>query len=159
MRRSERQAALNNIVMESKAIFELPPGDWMTYVISPEKFRIGHGVGFSAVAEPFINFGYVGVVGYFVLLGWALGWLDRLNLAAHPWVVLLISATFWALLRTVRNSAGNFVKPFVFALVILGIWWLANKLFAVNMSAPRPVRESDVGGPRIMMSENTEIRS
>lgn len=137
MRKSERQEALNNFVRGSAAIFDLPPGDWMTYIISPEKFRVGHGVGFSAIAEPYVNFGYIGVLIYFVLLGGCFGLLERLSLTMHPWILLITSTTFWALLRTVRNSAGNFVKPLAFVFVVLGIWWLINRMLSVNVKIPR----------------------
>lgn len=129
---SARAAALGNYAKGTKAIFDLPPGDWMTYIIDPQKFRIGHGVGFSAIAEPYVNFGFGGIVVFFLVVGLCFAWLDRVDMLRRPWILLLTSSTLWALLRTVRNSFGNFVKPLVFVLVVVVIWWMVLRIFGRN---------------------------
>ena len=102
---------------------ELPPAAWITYKVSPEKFKIGQGIGFSGVAEPYLNFGVAGVVGYFLVLGYLLGKLDHINLILYPKLLLFTCASFWPLMRTVRDSYGNFIKPMIFVFIVLIIWW------------------------------------
>jgi dolichyl-phosphate-mannose--protein O-mannosyl transferase len=59
--------------------------------------------------------------------------------------LLLTCSTYWALLRTVRNSMGNFIKPLVFVLVVLAIWWLAVRVFSRSAHAPRRRAPSGAG--------------
>ena len=85
------------------------------------------GTGFSAVAEPYMNFGLIGVLAYFLILGVLLGRMDRSNLPLeYAW---LFFGTFlhWHLLLTVRNEFGNFTKPSSFILICIGIWLLVRR--------------------------------
>ena len=40
---------------------ELPPNHWITYLVAPWTYAAYGGIGFSAVAEPYLNFGVAGI--------------------------------------------------------------------------------------------------
>jgi hypothetical protein len=122
-----REQAYREQLLDPSSIFDLPPSDWLTFLVNPAAFRMGHGTGFSAIAEPYVNFGFVGVLLYFVLIGYGLGRLDATPLLLHPWILLLCSATGWAFLRTVRNTMENFTRPLVFSLVVFAIWLVISR--------------------------------
>jgi len=107
---------------DKSALMELTPADWITYKLNRWKFDHGQGVGFSAIAEPYFNFGIVGVIGYFGVLGFLLSRLDQKNIILHPYVYLLVGSVFWTFMRTVRNDFINFTKPLGFIIIILLIY-------------------------------------
>lgn len=117
------QAKLNQ-----SQLVKMAPADWITYRLNRWKFENGQGVGFSAIAEPYLNFGTFGVIAFFVILGYILGRLDMVDLVGHPYCYLLLATAFWPLIRTVRNDFSNFTKPFGFILLILLIWNIAMAL-------------------------------
>ena len=110
-------------------MLDLAPSDWLTFKLEPLKFRTGEGVGFSAIAEPYLNFGFPGVIVFFGGLGFVLGRLDQRALWLEPRWLLFCGAVFWPLVRTVRNDLNNFTKPLVFLFLILAVWFLATSLF------------------------------
>ncbi len=120
-----------------EAMIDLAPSDWLTYKLEPMKFYNGEGVGFSAIAEPYLNLGYAGVTGVFGLLGFLLGRLDQKPLWAQPQWLVFCGAVFWPLVRTVRNDINNFTKPMVFLYLILGLWFAALSFFRAK---PTPVQ-------------------
>jgi oligosaccharide repeat unit polymerase len=122
MQAPQRADALKSGALNNEQLFNLSPADWMTFYINPYAFRKGTGVGFSAVAEPYINFGYVGVLAYFIMLGATFAYLDGLDLRYHPWILFMCSSVGWALLKTVRNTSGEFIKPMIFTLIVIAIW-------------------------------------
>ncbi len=107
---------------DKSALMELTPADWITYKLNRWKFDHGQGVGFSAIAEPYFNFGMAGVIGYFSILGFLLSRLDQKKIILHPYVYLLVGAVFWTFMRTVRNDFINFTKPMGFIIIILLIY-------------------------------------
>jgi hypothetical protein len=81
-------------------------------MVAPWAYAAFGGLGFSAVAEPYLNFGVLGVAGYFFLLGATLGWLDRALTRGPSRRFLAITAVvFMPLLVTVRNDFHNFLRP------------------------------------------------
>ena len=129
---SERASSRGRVLLDREAIFDLSPADWLTYYVDPWKFRVGQGVGFSGIAEPYINFGYVGVLFGFVLIGFLLGRFDACKLVYHPWLLVFAATLFWAFLKTVRNTSGNFIKPLVFVAVICAIWRLFSPIIPIK---------------------------
>jgi oligosaccharide repeat unit polymerase len=126
-RRSDRDQLLKRGATR-EGLLQLAPSDWLTFRLEPIKFRNGEGVGFSAIAEPYLNFGFSGVVLFFSGMGFALGRLDQENLIIRPGWLLFCGSVFWPLVRTVRNDVNNFTKPLVFLYLILGAWFLATSL-------------------------------
>ena len=123
-----RSARKNKATFDQAELVKMAPADWITYRLNRWKFDNGQGVGFSAVAEPYLNFGTAGVVLFFIFLGFLFGRLDMLNLVAHPYIFLMVATIFWPFIRTVRNDFGNFSKPAGFILIIILIWNLSLKV-------------------------------
>jgi hypothetical protein len=98
------------------------PSGWATLHADPWAYENGYGIGYSGVAEPYLNFGVTGVVGFFLLLGLALrrsdGWL-----ASRPFRAAVAAAAFKSVLWTVRNDAMELPRSIAFAgAIALGAW-------------------------------------
>jgi oligosaccharide repeat unit polymerase len=128
MRESTRAAGLGGGAMNADAVNEMIPSDWITYRLKPDKFAVGEGVGFTGIGEPYINFGYPGVVAFFLLLGYAFARMECAILLRRPLLVLFCSTMLWALISTVRQDIGNFFKPVVFISIILLGWRMIGRL-------------------------------
>lgn len=124
-----RHAAKQNLQNDSLAIYKIAPSDWMTYEILRDQYDIGQGVGFSGVAEPYINFGIFGVIFIFMSIGFMLGRFDTRLLATNIFYLLFAICFYMQLLPIVRNDFSNFIKPSVFMIIILTIWWLGSASF------------------------------
>lgn len=107
----------------------VPPHEWAAIKIlgiDNAEYR-GAGVGFSAVAEPYFNFGYFGVVVFFTLMGLFLARMEVTHLLLnYPWLAFA-SIYYWLLLPTVRNELGDFTKPASFVLSSIAIWLLVRR--------------------------------
>lgn len=103
-----------------ESIDDLPPSHWITAVVEPWSYRNHGGIGFSAVAEPYMNFGTPGVIIFFVLLAFLLVQLERVSIrnsyALATWALVLGS-----LLWTTRNDFSNFFRPAVWGFLCLGV--------------------------------------
>jgi oligosaccharide repeat unit polymerase len=127
MGKNARLEASRKALFEPDAISKMVPSDWLTYRVAKDKFKIGQGVGFTAIGEPYLNFGYGGVIIFFLLLGSLLARLDIKNLLLSPNLLVFSSAMVWPLIRTVRNDFSNFIKPTIFTGLILLLWRLIAK--------------------------------
>jgi hypothetical protein len=105
---------------------QLPPSHWMTLQAAPHTYRAHGGLGFSAVAEPYMNFGVAGVVVYFFLLAALLVVAYRWD-AAQPTRLALWAVVLGPLLWTVRNDFHGFFRP-----VLLGIACIAAARLLAN---------------------------
>ena len=111
---------------------ELPPSHWVTKQASPWTYERYGGLGFSTVAEPYMNFGIPGVVVYFLLLPILLIWADRFD-AARPTRLATWAVLFGPLLWTTRNSFDNFFRPAIIGLgCVLAARLAANSVSAVG---------------------------
>jgi oligosaccharide repeat unit polymerase len=122
------------------AVDDLPPSHWITAVAEPWIYRNNGGLGFSAVAEPYMNFGTPGVVIFFLLLAFLLVQLERVSIrssyALAGWALILGS-----LLWTTRNDFSSFFRPAVWGFLYLGAIHL---LTAAQTSASRIGRGTEV---------------
>jgi hypothetical protein len=104
---------------------DLPPNQWITALADPWMYKNYGGMGFSAVAEPYMNFGVVGIVGYFLLLAYALVRLEQVSIrssyALATWGLIL-----GPLLWTTRNDSSNFFRPAVWGLLFLASLWVSS---------------------------------
>jgi oligosaccharide repeat unit polymerase len=141
---SGRQEATRNIISKREMLQGLPPSDWITYYVDQNKFRAGEGIGFSAVAEPYINFGLPGVVVYFISLGLMLALIDGKQLLMHPYWIVFCGAVLWTLNRTVRNDFDNFLKPLVFLTLIAALWHLGSRLLPIRIGRQAYRRSNSV---------------
>jgi hypothetical protein len=118
---------------------DLPPNHWITALVDPWTYKNNGGMGFSAIAEPYMNFGIPGVIVYFFVLSFFLIYLEQISIrnayALAAWALIL-----GPLLWTTRNDFTNFFRPAVWGLLTLA----AVKLFAEGYSKffkkwnPRP---------------------
>jgi oligosaccharide repeat unit polymerase len=113
---------------DNDVITEMQPSDWLTYEIKRDQFDRGGGVGFSALAEPYLNFGVAGVVMFFFSIGYLLIRLDKTDLLYNRYAYIFAAAMIWPLMRTVRNDFSNFLKPLGFLILILITWNLCVRL-------------------------------
>jgi hypothetical protein len=105
---------------------KLPPSLWMARLAAPWHYYHGGGLGFSAIAEPYMNCGVPGVMAFFALLGGALVWCDRLD-GLRPARVAVWAMALGPLLWTARNAFTVFVRPTVWgALLVLGAYLLSR---------------------------------
>jgi hypothetical protein len=113
----------------TELVDDLPPSHWITAVVEPWTFKNYGGIGFSAVAEPYMNFGLIGVISYFLLLGFSLIRLEQSSIrnsyALASWGLIL-----GPLLWTTRNDFSNFFRPAIWGLLCLGIVRLYSGGFA-----------------------------
>ena len=108
-----------------EALRETQLGTWIAYRILGEvPFSLGQGTGFTAIGEPYVNFGFAGVAAFFTLLGYLLGRLDQKDLLLNLRWLLFCAAAFWPFTVTVRNDMPNFTKPLAFIYICLGVWRL-----------------------------------
>jgi hypothetical protein len=116
---------------ESEA--DLPPNHWITSIVDPWAYKNYGGIGFSAVGEPYMNFGLPGVIAYFLFLSFFLVYLEQLSIrnsySLAAWALIL-----GPLLWTTRNDFTNFFRPAVWGLLILaavkGVSVIYFKVFA-----------------------------
>jgi O-antigen polysaccharide polymerase Wzy len=112
---------------ESEA--DLPPNHWITATVDPWTYKNYGGMGFSAIAEPYMNFGVLGVLLYFFLLSFFLIYLERIAIhsayALAAWALVL-----GPLLWTTRNDFTNFFRPAIWGLLSLA----GVKLFSEGYS-------------------------
>lgn len=81
----------------------LTPAAWVTMHADGWAYDHGGGIGFSGVAEPYLNFGVAGVVVFFLLLGIVLQRWDAW-LGTDPFLGAIGAASFGFVLWTVRND-------------------------------------------------------
>lgn len=124
MEQGGRSEFLSKGVADKKALSVMHPADWYTYIVDRWLFERGGGAGFSTIAEAYLNFGVLGVMGFFYAVGFLLARLDQQDLRRNPNLLVIAGAMLWPLLKTVRNSFDVFLKPLAFILVSIWIWKL-----------------------------------
>ena len=145
-RESARSQVLREKLKDPTAITRLSPSDWLTYRLLPKIFGLGEGVGFTGIGEPYLNFGLLGVIVFFSVLGYLLGRLDQVNLLERPGVLIFTSAILWHLIQTVRDDFSNFLKPMLFTYVFLMCWRLMMRM--ISGAAPHPTTHQSLTGPQ-----------
>ncbi len=125
---------------------ELSPDLWITYTVAPWTFAAYGGLGYSAIAEPYLNFGVLGIAAYFLALGLVLGRLE-VRLAATPSrrTVALAAVVFMSFLLTVRNDLQNFVRPAVWDVGLIALIEMVHgvrpaRRRTIGAGTPRPSR-------------------
>ncbi len=98
------------------ALEDLPPNHWFTAQAEPDMYRRHGGLGFSAVAEPYMNFGVAGVVLYFAAVGALLARSSDLA-STRPLPLALVAMVLGPLLWTARNSFEVFFRPAVWGVL------------------------------------------
>jgi hypothetical protein len=114
---------------------QLPPSHWLTLQAAPETYRAHGGLGFSAVAEAYMNFGVAGVAAYFFLLALLLVAAYRFDVS-HPTRLALWAVVLGPLLWTVRNDFHGFFRPVLLGIAAVGIARLLGNSWTAGPSAP-----------------------
>jgi hypothetical protein len=115
---------------------ELPPTHWVTRWAAPWKHEHFGGLGFSGIAEPYMNFGLAGVAAYFLLLGAVLVWADSFA-TSLPTRLALLASVLGPLLWTTRGSFDSFLRPAIWGvLCVLAARVLADSLYGAKRSTP-----------------------
>jgi oligosaccharide repeat unit polymerase len=108
------------------SVDSLPPNHWVTAMADPLSYENYGGIGFSAVAEPYMNFGIVGVIAYFFLLALILVRLEQVSIRSSEalacWAVVV-----GPLLWTTRNDFTNFFRPAAWGLLCIGAVWFFSR--------------------------------
>jgi hypothetical protein len=119
------------------SIDELPPSLWITAMVDPWMYRNYGGIGFSAIAEPYMNFGIAGVLVFFFGLGLALVYLEEFS-ARNAYALACWALILGPLLWTTRNDFFNFFRPAVWGLLCVGaIRVFAGGYTLIARSGPR----------------------
>ena len=111
------------------ALPKLSPSQWAAVRILgvTEAFHENKGVGFSGVAEPYMNFGYPGVLLFFLALGLVLARMECSNLLLNYRWLCVATFLYWFFIMTVRNEFGVFTKPASFLSSPLAIWVVVRR--------------------------------
>jgi hypothetical protein len=117
----------------TESMDDLSPNHWITAIVDPWARKNDQGIGFSGVAEPYMNFGIPGVVIYFVLLAVLVVRLEQSSIrsayALASWALIVGPL----LLASTRNDYTNVLRPVVWGLFFLGgIYILSNAYRAVG---------------------------
>lgn len=110
---------------------ELPPSHWVSRLAAPWHYRHYGGLGFSAVAEPYMNFGVAGVAAWFMLLGWALARADR-SRASETVRLAAAAMALGPLLWTTRNAMTVFFRPAVWGLAVVAVSALLGRTLTAD---------------------------
>lgn len=129
---------------------ELPPSHWVSRLAAPWNYQHYGGLGFSAVAEPYMNFGPVGVVVVFGLLGFALVRVDRIRLV-RPSHLACWGMVLGPLLWATRNSSGVFFRPAVWGILLVVAARVVGDSFARNHMTTKS--SAARGAPRLQDSK------
>lgn len=103
----------------SPADEQLAPNLWITAVVEPSTFAAGGGLGYSGIAEPYLNFGYTGILVWFAALGYVLARLDATASESNRVGIAVRALFLVAVVTTVRNDMTNFVRPFFWPLLLM----------------------------------------
>jgi len=131
---------------------QLPPSHWMTLQAAPDAYRAHGGLGFSAVAEPYMNFGAPGVAAYFFLLALLLVAAYRFDVS-RPTRLAMWGVVLGPLLWTVRNDFHGFFRPVLLGLAsIVAARLLANSWTTTRTRTVPDLEPSVQHGPGAVAS-------
>jgi hypothetical protein len=105
----------------TESLDDLPPNQWITAIVDPWAHKNRGGIGFSGVAEPYMNFGVGGVIGYFLLLAFLLVRLEQVSIrssyALASWAIVIGPL----IVASTRNDSSNVLRPVVWGLICVGL--------------------------------------
>lgn len=94
---------------------------WITEMLDPVTARVSSGgLGSTGIGEPYANFGYLGVVGFFWLIGLVIGGLEQYFLLTRSgFVIAVICGIFASINWYVRDDFYGTLRTVVWALVVI----------------------------------------
>jgi hypothetical protein len=117
---------------------DLTPDQWVSRRADDWK------LGFSGVAEPYLNFGIAGVVLYFLALGFLLVRADALA-GRSPYWCAVIASTQAALLWTVRNDVMALIRTAAWSAAVVLAIQAAVRLLPLLPSFPGSGKRPEAG--------------
>ena len=117
---------------------ELPPSHWITAMVDPWTYKNYGGMGFSAIAEPYMNFGVPGVVLYFIVLAFFLVWLEQVSIR-NSYTLAAWALILGPLLWTTRNDFSNFFRPAGWGLLTLVVVRAYSRTYLSIFNKREPV--------------------
>lgn len=130
-------------------------GEWLTYTLMPGIWRAYGGDGSSGIAEPYVNFGAIGVPIHFAVLFFLLYRFDRTVASKGSKVSLAIGAVFlMPVCWSARDDVYSIVRPALWAIVVI---WLGVRVFSRRRTFGRGRRFGPVseGGQRSVLPSST----
>jgi oligosaccharide repeat unit polymerase len=125
----------------------LTPAVWATMHADYWAYEHGLGIGFSGVAEPYLNFGAPGVVVFFVILGVLLAAGDRW-LSAGGYRAAMVAASFGFVLWTVRNDMNPLLRTIAVACFAVATAWVLSRTLAHRVRGRQPRSRDDSCPPQ-----------
>jgi oligosaccharide repeat unit polymerase len=90
------------------------PANWLMETVNPVAFAMGAGLGYSALAETYLNWGWYGVVFGSMVLGWVLGKIHYFSVITPDMAGKVVVASLISLTMTfARGSLCLIVRPFI----------------------------------------------
>jgi oligosaccharide repeat unit polymerase len=135
---------------------------WITDAIDPLLASQNGGLGSTGIGEPFANFGFFGVVLFFLVSGFAFTVLEMYSLGAKSIIsTAILAAIFIPVNWYVRDDIYGMARPVVWCLVVIGSSYfvLSRKIAKRQESRVHPKRprgEFVISGQRsALTSERT----
>ena len=110
---------------------------WITQRLDPAAASVGIGLGSSGVAEPYINFGYFGLLIFFFLLGLGITLLERYTIRNRSILaVALIAFMFSSVNWYIRDDIYGVIRPIAWGLISLLVLYLLFKRNRLESETP-----------------------
>lgn len=98
--------------------------DWLIRTVDPSQAMLGVGLGYSCIAEAYLNFGWIGVPIIMILLGFAVGRLAALGAAGRRRDLAMVAAITSFLLKFPRGETSTLVRT---------VFWYALLPYALTV--------------------------
>lgn len=90
------------------------PSDWLVWTVNPYFAREGGGLGYSFIAEAYLNFGWIGGLILLIILGFLTGKLHTLTLDKNRLGKIALVASFMAFyLKYARADINSVIRPLI----------------------------------------------
>jgi len=95
------------------------PSSWITWAVTPEFAERGGGLGYSFIAEAYLNFGVFGGLLLLGFMGFIVGWISVVSLKTKNLTTILFITSFLAfLLKYARADMYSILRPLVWYCLI-----------------------------------------
>jgi oligosaccharide repeat unit polymerase len=120
------------------------PSSWATMVADPWVYQRGGGIGYSGVAEPYLNFWWPGLILFFLCLGYVMRMCDGWLSSDPRWGPLALATSGFVFL-TVRNDVMGIARAVALtALIIALIRMIARSVSRSRQHRPPTIVTPDV---------------